>query len=910
MSTVTPLRGRDDDLRRVQDVVAAARAGLPVVLVVEGEAGMGKTALLDAALADAVPSEPEVLRLRAQERGTASPFRLFAEAAGTPPPTAPPRGPASSDDGGSLRAEAIAARLEHEGRPSLVVVEDLHWADPGSLLVIERLLLAPDARPPGLIVTTRPAPRRAEVERTLAELAGRGDVIRLVPLTEESALQVLADVTGCPAHPDWPALAARAGGHPFYLVELGRALAASPEAGHRAAGSLHRVVLDRLSRLSGPAREALGLAAVLGPDLYLDDLRRLTRLTPLALDRIARELLDAGVVRVDGPRLTFAHALLHEAVYEDVPEPLRWAHHRELARSMDADGAPLELIAPHLMRGARPGDRAAVDLLVAAARRAMAASSAAALPLWQRAVELIGPEHEIHWEAQAGLVACLVGSGRVEDAERQCLDVLRDAPVDVRPELVGRLVQSRIFQGRWAAARDTLADVVRAAPPGPRARVARAQLALAALQAGDLDDAAGLASAVLLDAAAAGDPVTEVRARAVLAQVLAERGNPTAADREAGQALAAAEVARSAEAWEAQPHSVRVLTLADLDRMDEAIDLAAAGRRLFETLGSEVGQVRIGAAAAYAALGAGRWNGAVPAFEDYRRIAVRRGITPFGFTRSFRATLALAQDGPAAAREWLEDDVVPEPYRDHQWALAHAGLAAAASDPAAGLDRLHTHWRAVTTSGRLLGQRLIGTTLAHLAAEADEPAMVQEVAAALAHQADREPAIASLRAVADVVAALAERDVERMHAAAHALSATPRRYEAARVWSSTAVWSARLGDRSAAREAAHEALSRWLALDARWAAQDLRSTLRREGVVIGSRGGRRRSGTGWAALSPAEERVARLVAEGWSNPRIAEHLVLSRRTVETHVARVLAKLGVGSRTDVLAPDHGESAEHQ
>jgi DNA-binding CsgD family transcriptional regulator len=106
------------------------------------------------------------------------------------------------------------------------------------------------------------------------------------------------------------------------------------------------------------------------------------------------------------------------------------------------------------------------------------------------------------------------------------------------------------------------------------------------------------------------------------------------------------------------------------------------------------------------------------------------------------------------------------------------------------------------------------------------------------------------------------------------------------------------GDVAAARAPAVGALDIYTELGARWDVDRARNRFRSYGLRQPTRRLRRPT-TGWDALTAAEARVAELVAQGRSNPEIAEQLVLSRRTVESHVARVLAKLELRSRVDLV-----------
>jgi DNA-binding NarL/FixJ family response regulator len=109
---------------------------------------------------------------------------------------------------------------------------------------------------------------------------------------------------------------------------------------------------------------------------------------------------------------------------------------------------------------------------------------------------------------------------------------------------------------------------------------------------------------------------------------------------------------------------------------------------------------------------------------------------------------------------------------------------------------------------------------------------------------------------------------------------------------------ARAGDLVGARSALTRAVNTYADLGARWDIRRADARLRPFGVRRGPNSARRRPDTGWDALTPTEVRVAGLVAAGRSNPDIAAELLLSRRTIQTHVSHILTKLGYGSRIEI------------
>jgi DNA-binding NarL/FixJ family response regulator len=109
---------------------------------------------------------------------------------------------------------------------------------------------------------------------------------------------------------------------------------------------------------------------------------------------------------------------------------------------------------------------------------------------------------------------------------------------------------------------------------------------------------------------------------------------------------------------------------------------------------------------------------------------------------------------------------------------------------------------------------------------------------------------------------------------------------------------AQAGDTSGARAALNRANRAYTDLGAQWDIRRADARLRPHGIRRGPNSGRRRPTTGWGALTPTELRVAALVARGCSNPDIAAELLLSRRTIQTHVSHILTKLGHTSRIDI------------
>jgi len=179
-------------------------------------------------------------------------------------------------------------------------------------------------------------------------------------------------------------------------------------------------------------------------------------------------------------------------------------------------------------------------------------------------------------------------------------------------------------------------------------------------------------------------------------------------------------------------------------------------------------------------------------------------------------------------------------------------------------------------------------------------------AAAEAAAAEAAPAVQSGRPVA-VKEALAghcrgliDDDPSRLHSAAAYLAATSRPLPAAAALEDAAELLATQGDTAAARNALTTASEAYAQLGASWDLHRAAARLRRFGIAPLGSVSRLRPATGWASLTPTELKVARLVAEGYSNPDIAAKLFLSRNTVQTHVSHILAKLSARSRAQIIS----------
>ena len=479
----TALVGRADELAVVAAAVAELRAARGAVLLVDGEAGIGKSrlvtecrALLDGvtwfeghcrSYAEAMPYAlyQDLLLRRLGLRVEDAAERKRAVLGRDAPLLAPVLGlqdrVAPGLDPSQLQQRTFDAVLSFVGRsaPAAVALEDLHWADPTSIALTERLL-ALAATAPVLVIATR----RSEEEgpsRRLFEQA-RGRTLHLGPLPAGSDRALIDAVVGGALPDDVATALLEAGeGNPFFLEQQVKALVdegslALEHGSWRFVGeervdvpaTVEKVVLSRLDRLDADARETLVSASVLGRTFEEALLARVTGRSTLAgeLD----SLIGAGLVeRLEGSgELRFAHAIIQEAAYRTLLREARRDLHRRAGEAAEqaAGGEADSRAATIGHHFAEAGDAGrAVPYLVRAGDPARDAyANAEAISSYTRALALLdeGSQLEPELLARLGDVYRLVG--RHEDA-RDALE--RASTADVRRDPSGR----RSCTSSWGA---------------------------------------------------------------------------------------------------------------------------------------------------------------------------------------------------------------------------------------------------------------------------------------------------------------------------------------------------------------------------------------------------------------------------------------------------------------------------
>jgi DNA-binding CsgD family transcriptional regulator len=875
--------GRGAELSVLRDLVDALPSG--GVVVIEGEAGLGKTTLLDVVERRAVAAGVSVVRTGADEFTAARPLGLLA---------------AEFDAStGVTDIDELLAALESRmtgGVGVAIVLDDLQWADGASLA-----LLAPFVRravPMGaaVVMSLRSWPRDRAVEELFDRLTPLDPTWIRLPAMTPDELATLAELQiGRPIGPGVATLLASTGGNPFYANSLVRILAGErlldessdvadvdPTALLLGQTTLASLVTRRVAALGSDTRHLLVHAAVLGRVVRVDDLAALVGMPVETVVSCLDDALRADILVRDGDHLAFRHDLVRSALeYELAPAVRRSVHRRAAAIAQQHHDAATA--ATHLL-GADT-DVSDVDALVG-----LAASCApsAGLALLDRAFDALPPGDPRRRSIACRRVDLRLWTGDPAAAVESARDLLASNVDDDTAYALRTTIAHALFVlGRadeavdsWVSFPDGTADSLRAGE--------FAEMAFASLFAGRLGAAAALAERArdLTDEATA-----VVIASIVLAWVAAASGDVVTALDHANRAVRemgdAGETARRIG-----PHLVRAmvhdlaggtdLALADVrNDAEQTIDRAALIRVPFRHVTAATTHFHRGAFDdALAEAAAGMCAGA--------DLSVR-GLD--GWLRTVPAMITLYRDGPGAAARTL--GAAELQLGSDWWFWTCASIAAAEGRLVDAFDM----FEAVASIGASVGSTgsvaLVAPDLARVALRLDRcgrAATVLDLADAGSINAG--PLVARLR-WAD---ALLSSDAGSVRTCAEAM-AGPRPFDAAVALHDAAVLDAP-EDPDAARVDARNALAVFERCGARWSAARLRADLRGHGLRLRSAGSGQR--IGWGAITPTERLVVDLVVEGCTNAEIARRLVISRRTVESHLVHIYDKVGVRTRVELTA----------
>ena len=907
--------GRDAELGQLLRLLGAG-TGASVALI-GGEPGIGKTRLVSE-LVGTVPPQSRVLVGQADPGTLGQPYHLLLDLVGRADEAALAR----LYDAGLSPHERLHAGL-HLLRSTtggtgltVLVVDDLHWADPESMAVVERLVDAPAGR---LVVVGTYRPEELTLQHPVAELVQRLERrhtvlhLRLERLVPAEVAGFLAAVYGrTPSHRAAGKLHQRTGGNPFFLEEL---LKASHETDpdricvQPLPWTLAEALRSQLADLAPEPRRVLEVAAVLGARVSFDLLAVVTGSAEVELIGILRDLVSRGLlVEAEEDQFGFRHALTREVISgEMLGRQRRRLHEAALEVLLAAESPDPAAVAVHARGAGRYADMVAAARSGSAARLA-AGSSYAALKLAE-----LGLEEEPDDPALLSTAATAAWlAGYHEDADRHAQRWLRaSVGAEERSPALRLLVRLAWENGDYKtmdARTQDVEDVVPLLPDVPERAHAYAALAQAYMLRLRYPEAVEWAD--LAAEAAERLDLPEVRLTALVekgtalqnlepevgARILAEVADEC---ERTGAYLAAARALHNMF-WYAAPESPRVLDDL-LERMRADAERAGFG-------GLAVSSYHQGKA--WVATVRGDLAGAIAALEAVRRL-------DHGWPPSPKAdgvavpliALHLESGDPVAAERLLPEvpadralvwnSVTGLAFQLACWRGDLARARTLLADLATELDGeefgaahdLHD----VVTAGLAVGLPVATLEAALLVHGTLRPTGHKNKV-----DADGSPLRALIGAHLDEARG---RTGEALDGYRRAL-ATPDRnmpgHRRATAHTGAARCLLALGRPDEARVdvlAATTLLANWPG----WRRAELEPLARRLGLVAAAVAPAAEPGEQpGESLTPREREVVALLAEGLSNAELARRLVISRKTAAVHVSNILAKLGMSSRTQVAA----------
>src|SRR5215475_1849845 len=377
------LVGREEDLARLRGLLAELTGGRGGLAWVEGEPGIGKTALLVAGFAGAEPGGCRVFWGACEELAQRLPLGVLTQCLQVREGSADPeraeiaRLLQGREPAGPAPLDVVAAAVQRlvgwveqaaVAAPVLLVLDDVQWADEASLLVLVELARLVGQLPLLVAVACRPVPRRAELVAARRAVLSHGAVqVSVGPLPAEQVSVMVSRLLGAEPGPALRSAAAQAGGNPLYVREIVDALvrekrtrvrdgrAEVDATGAAPLPSPAAAIADRLDFLSEQTAGVLRLAALLGAEFAVEDLAVVAGRDAVGLVPVVEEAVAAGVLGGSGSALAFRHELIRQAFAASMPAALRSALHGQVARTLVGSGAGVERVGAQLLAAAEGG---------------------------------------------------------------------------------------------------------------------------------------------------------------------------------------------------------------------------------------------------------------------------------------------------------------------------------------------------------------------------------------------------------------------------------------------------------------------------------------------------------------------------------------------------------------------------
>ncbi len=928
--------GRTAEINVLRGMLEGLGKGKGGLALVQGEAGIGKSRLVEEFADIAKATEAAISTGTVDEFDVHRPFAGWQTVLGLAPdasdPLAAEIGSVLAGDGPAIwspyrTSSAIIDLVEYRcsETPLVLILDNLHWVDDDTVETLSRLQVRAASLPLMLIGTARTGGWSSALDRlvTQAEQIEPELLIDVPPLNEGEIEQMAVQLIGGRPGPFLRRQLERTAGNPLLIAELAgmvrNAIGDSDIEDERkdehqderevdvAPDFDHKPMLSPAAAFVPPDLvDVLSVASVLGATFAVEDLSALLGRSSAELVGPLDESIRSGTLRTVDQHYQFRHDLVRDALYAGLDEPIRVALHREAAIQLRGRGVALERVAEHVLRSATTDDDATIELLDRSAINARPRSPLVAIELWQRSLALLSDDDPRRAAVTDQLLEAQLRVGAHVDVEEQSRSLLQQThPPERRRRLRRYLVQSLILRGRPA---DALAEADAALDEYGYSLAEEAELrsarAFAQLSLGHLALAKETAAQAVSEARAAGDNSVLRDALVSAAQVDSAGGHVVSGADYALEAVQIVDKMDDPEANARMAHAAAGSFLVTVDRVDEGLRVMNHGRMTAEQVGAKGSLALCHVSLGYSLTVIGDWDEAIVEFESSRALDNGQNIAWPILSHGALGLIAFERNQIAEAQRHMNEADAAlaaghAPARIEHVMLVKALLMEADGRAADGLATLTQAWTMMTSAGLGMSSPVIGPAMVRRLVNLPNGAGMDDARTAadfVGTFAEANRGAASFSGAALISDALVTGDADRAVEAVESYRRGHRKLETALACEDAArlLGTAR---RAEAVEMLEVAASLYDDLDAE------RGTLRVVDVLGQYRGGARRARParpthGVAALTNTERTVADLVAKRLSNPEIAEQLYISRRTVETHVSRILAKLGVRSRRDV------------
>ncbi|MFC3452630.1 BTAD domain-containing putative transcriptional regulator [Amycolatopsis speibonae] len=912
-------RGREPEIARLRCLADEVVSGNGRTAWIEGEPGIGKSELLTTALADLGERGCHVAWAAAGELGQLFPLQVIMECLGLEIDETATRSSETDVDLVATTADRILAYIDQlcATAPLVMVIDDLHWADDASVLMWNRLSTAARQLPLLLVAASRPVPRRVELGQVRRAAESRGlEIVELGPLADTHAEDLISDLLGAQPDEELRSLVVKAAGNPLYLREVTGALVRDHAletvdgitkvrsgTAWQAPDSLLEAVSRTLDQVDEVAKETLRRAAVLGMEFGLAQVAATMDKMPSELIAAFEDAMEMRIIVDTGTHLAFRHPMLRWALYHEIPDGARADWHRRAAKALAGIGSGVEHVAQQLVAVPAAVDDWVIDWLVDHHMPLANRAPLIATTILHRSLDnctVRDPRREVLLAAYVLLLFRL---------DQEPLEQAQEAMVSSQDP--DRAAEMRHIAAAMLHRRGETEEAIALlegndSPTTPSLWRKRRRALLANFSRGRLDDlgrTARKARQTYRTALADGEPYPIGHALQTLWLVESIHRDHGAALRHIDRAITTVEGQADNAEFYFDLLDNRIFTLQNLDRLEEARKTLYTARRAATKYSLPHGLQVSSAVQDY---WRGSWDDALAELDTVNEDGP--AITFHGLREPGPPTLLLhglaglvcgrrGDTEEAAAHLYAAAGRLPVTDSERESCdfllVARSLQAEQDGDLAKAIDILAPIMDPTYAQMMLRHQWL--PWLVRLARIHGREQIVTDALEVCKEEAIKEVVPARATAAAQWCEALASGNPEPLLQTIVHFGNVGRTIERASALSDVAVLLGAERRRDEAQDAADEAIREFGRLGAVWDMQYLESrmceydiTPRTPEVSQPTRG--------WSSLTPVEREIAELVSRGRSNPEIADTLVLPRRTVQAHVTRILAKLGLTSRS--------------